>query len=70
MVARRLLSHQLSAAPVSRAAIAARDGLGARHASMLDAAETLNGLRVPLHNRLESLRGDRIGEQRIRTNQR
>lgn len=36
---------------------------------MLDAAETLDDLRVPPGNRLEALRGDRIGQHSIRINQ-
>jgi proteic killer suppression protein len=35
---------------------------------MLDAAETLNDLRIPPGNRLEKLRGDRKGEYSIRVN--
>ncbi len=33
---------------------------------MLDAAETLDELRVPPGNRLEALRGDRVGQHSIR----
>ena len=36
---------------------------------MLDAAETLDDLRVPPGNRLEALRGDRVGQHSIRINQ-
>lgn len=36
---------------------------------MLDAAETLDDLRVPPGNRLEVLRGDRTGQHSIRINQ-
>lgn len=36
---------------------------------MLDAAESLEDLRVPPGNRLESLRGDRAGQHGIRINQ-
>ena len=36
---------------------------------MLDAAEVLDDLRVPPGNRLEALRGDRIGQHCIRVNQ-
>lgn len=36
---------------------------------MLDAAETLDDLRVPPGNRLEALKGDRVGQHSIRTNQ-
>jgi toxin HigB-1 len=35
---------------------------------ILDAAETLNDLRVPPGNRLEQLRGDRAGQHSIRIN--
>jgi toxin HigB-1 len=34
----------------------------------LDAAESLDDLRVPPGNRLEKLRGDRIGQHSIRVN--
>jgi toxin HigB-1 len=36
---------------------------------ILDAAETLDDMRVPPGNRLEKLRGDRIGQYSIRVNQ-
>ena len=36
---------------------------------MLDTAETLDDLRVPLGNRLEALRGDRAGAHSVRINQ-
>lgn len=36
---------------------------------MLDAAESLNDLRVPPGNRLEALKGDRSGQHSIRVNQ-
>jgi proteic killer suppression protein len=36
---------------------------------IMDAAETLDDLRVPPGNRLEKLRGDRRGQQSIRVNQ-
>ena len=36
---------------------------------LLDAAETLEDLRVPPGNRLEALRGDRDGQHGIRINQ-
>ncbi|MBK8446510.1 MAG: type II toxin-antitoxin system RelE/ParE family toxin [Micropruina sp.] len=36
---------------------------------LLDAAETLEDLRVPPGNRLEALRGDRAGQYSIRINQ-
>jgi proteic killer suppression protein len=35
---------------------------------MIDAADTLNDLRVPPGNRLEQLRGDRTGQHSIRIN--
>jgi len=35
---------------------------------ILDAAETLEDLRVPPGNRLEKLRGDRAGQHSIRVN--
>ncbi len=36
---------------------------------MLDAAEVLDDLRVPPGNRLETLRGHRVGQHSIRINQ-
>lgn len=36
---------------------------------MMDAAESLEDLRVPPGNRLEKLRGDRAGQHGIRVNQ-
>lgn len=36
---------------------------------MLDAADSLEDLRVPPGNRLEALRGDRAGQHSIRINQ-
>lgn len=36
---------------------------------MLDAAESLEDLRVPPGNRLEALKGDRAGQHSIRINQ-
>lgn len=35
---------------------------------LLDAVQALDELRVPLGNRLEALRGDRIGQHSIRIN--
>jgi toxin HigB-1 len=35
---------------------------------LLDAAETINDLRIPPGNRLERLRGDRFGQHSIRIN--
>lgn len=35
---------------------------------VVDAAETLDDLRVPPGNRLEKLRGDRVGQHSIRVN--
>jgi proteic killer suppression protein len=39
-----------------------------RKLGMLDAARTLNALRVPPANRLEALKGDRRGQHSIRIN--
>ncbi|MDT8368420.1 MAG: type II toxin-antitoxin system RelE/ParE family toxin [Longimicrobiales bacterium] len=39
-----------------------------RKLRMLDAATTLDDLRVPLANRLEKLKGDRAGQHSIRIN--
>jgi len=36
---------------------------------LLDAAVALDELRVPPGNRLEKLKGDRVGQQSIRVNQ-
>jgi toxin HigB-1 len=36
---------------------------------LLDAAEVLDDLRIPPGNRLEALKGDRIGQHSIRINQ-
>jgi toxin HigB-1 len=41
-----------------------------RKLAVLDAAETLDDLRVPPGNRLEKLRGDRAGRYSIRVNDR
>lgn len=40
-----------------------------RKLAMLDAAETLDDLRIPPGNRLEPLKGDRAGQYSIRINQ-
>ncbi|NEE03948.1 type II toxin-antitoxin system RelE/ParE family toxin [Phytoactinopolyspora halotolerans] len=40
-----------------------------RKLAMLDAAESLDDLRVPPGNRLELLKGDRAGQHSIRINQ-
>jgi toxin HigB-1 len=48
--------------PTQRAAL--------RKLLIMDAAETLDDLRVPPGNRLEKLRGDRAGQHSIRINQR
>ncbi|MGL5929655.1 MAG: type II toxin-antitoxin system RelE/ParE family toxin [Dermatophilaceae bacterium] len=40
-----------------------------RKLALLDAAETLDDLRVPPGNRLEALRGGRAGQHSIRVNQ-
>ena len=42
--------------------------IGLRKLLMLDAAESLNDLRVPPSNRLEKLSGDRGGQYSIRIN--
>lgn len=42
--------------------------LALRKLLMLDAAETLDDLRVPPGNRLEKLRGERAGQYSIRIN--
>ncbi len=39
-----------------------------RKLTMLDAAESLDDLRVPPGNRLEKLAGDRLGQHSIRVN--
>lgn len=39
-----------------------------RKLTILDAAESLDDLRVPPGNRLEKLKGDRVGEYSIRIN--
>jgi len=44
--------------------------VGLRKLRMLDAAATLEDLRVPPGNRLERLRGDRSGQHSIRINDR
>ena len=41
-----------------------------RKLRMLDAATTLQDLRVPPGNRLEALHGDRVGQHSIRINRR
>jgi proteic killer suppression protein len=43
-------------------------GVALRKLRMLDAATTLDDLRVPLANRLEKLKGDRAGQHSIRIN--
>jgi proteic killer suppression protein len=57
---RRERSRQLDQ-PTQRVAL--------RKLLIMDAAETLDDLRVPPGNRLEKLRGDRRGQQSIRINQ-
>lgn len=42
--------------------------VGLRKLRMVDAATTINDLRVPPGNRLEKLRGDRSGQWSIRIN--
>jgi proteic killer suppression protein len=44
--------------------------LASRKLLLLDAAESLNDLRIPPGNRLEKLRGDRSGQHSIRVNER
>jgi len=41
-----------------------------RRLTILDAAETLQDLAIPLGNRLEKLSGDRVGQHSIRINDR
>lgn len=43
-------------------------GIAARKLALLDAAETLEFLRSPPGNRLEALKGDRVGQHSIRVN--
>lgn len=40
-----------------------------RKLAMLDAAAVLDDLRVPPGNRLEMMKGDRVGQHSIRVNQ-
>ena len=47
-----------------------RQRVANRKLLIIDAAETLNDLRVPPGNRLEQLRGDRAGQHSIRINDR
>jgi proteic killer suppression protein len=44
--------------------------VGYRKLAILDAADSLDDLRVPPGNRLEKLRGDRAGQYSIRINER
>jgi len=44
--------------------------IGLRKLRMLNRAQTLDDLRVPPGNRLEALRGDRLGQYSIRINDR
>jgi toxin HigB-1 len=44
--------------------------IGLRKLCMLNRAQTLGDLRVPPGNRLEALRGDRLGQYSIRINDR
>lgn len=53
----------------SRALEPAVQRIALRKSAILDAAETLDDLRVPPGNRLEKLRGDRMGQYGIRINQ-
>ena len=59
-VFRRLASRRLSA-EVQRVAY--------RKLVVIDAAESLNDLRIPPGNRLEKLKGDREGQYSIRVNE-
>jgi len=43
-------------------------GVAQRKLQLLDSAATLEALRVPPGNRLEALRGDRVGQHSIRIN--
>lgn len=52
----------------SRRLSAAVQHLAQRKLAILDAAESLEELRVPPGNRLEKLRGDREGQRSIRVN--
>lgn len=52
----------------SRRLSAAVQRLAQRKLAILDAAESLEELRVPPGNRLEKLRGDREGQRSIRVN--
>jgi proteic killer suppression protein len=45
------------------------ESIAARKLDMLDAATSLDQLRVPPGNRLEALKGDRKGQYSIRINQ-
>jgi proteic killer suppression protein len=58
---RRLASRRLSA-EVQRVVY--------RKLVVIDAAESLNDLRIPPGNRLEKLKGNREGQHRIRVNER
>ena len=53
---------------LSRAAIRQLERVAQRKLAQLDAAATLDFLRVPPGNRLEALRGDRSGSHSIRIN--
>jgi proteic killer suppression protein len=44
-------------------------GAALRKLVMIDAAVVLDDLRVPPGNRLEALKGDRVGQHSIRINQ-
>ena len=45
------------------------ESVARRKLTLLDAAETLDFLRVPPGNRLEALKGDRAGQHSIRVNE-
>lgn len=49
-------------------AFAAIERVARRKLLLLDAVTRLDDLRVPLGNRLEALRGDRVGQHSIRIN--
>jgi len=44
--------------------------IGLRKLRMLNRAQTLDDLRIPPGNRLEALKGDRLGQYSIRINDR
>jgi proteic killer suppression protein len=54
----------------SRVILASHRRVALRKLVQLDAAETLDDLRIPPGNRLEKLKGDRSGQYSIRISQR